>query len=168
MKHKVRFLLGSILSMVTLITAQSSYASSTGNNLKNVKASSNLIVQQAEIVNGRYIYRVLDGQRACVDLYAGKQIGANYITDAWHSPQQNNHNICKVRFTTQVSYQQNSTLGANLGAVNGSVNNTMTKNGNMPSRIGKISIPRGQACSQQQGTARSVIRDGYIYCVHNR
>ena len=116
MSHKIKLSL--LLSIVTGLSGISPVlAVQQVNNFtfENVKMSSNLIVQQAEIVDNRYLYRVLDAQRACVDLYAGQQIGANYITDAWHSPQQNNHNVCKVRFTNQTSYQQNSTLGANMG-----------------------------------------------------
>jgi hypothetical protein len=53
MKNKVKFLLGSILSTVALMTVQSSDASSTSNNLKNVNISSNLVAQQAEMPSRR-------------------------------------------------------------------------------------------------------------------
>jgi hypothetical protein len=52
MKNKVKFLLGSILSTLALMTVQSSDASSAGNNLKNVNIS-NLIAQQAEMPSRR-------------------------------------------------------------------------------------------------------------------
>ena len=127
------------------------------------------IAQQSEVVRGRFVYRLLDAQRACVDLYAGKTFGANYISDAWHSPIPGNHNRCKYKYVTTWQNQAGWKGGASGVVVSGEVNGSHGDNGNTNFSEDVINIPRNQACSQQQGTAYSVVpRSGYIYCRHNR
>jgi hypothetical protein len=125
--------------------------------------------QQAEIVEGNYVYRVLDAHRACVDLFAGQTYGAYYIIEAWHSPQPGNHNVCKAKGTNTTSYQIGSEVGVSGGIVNGSVNGSTSQNTNGNVKIGTISLPKNRACNQQQGTPHAYYdRSGYIYCRHNR
>ena len=125
--------------------------------------------QQAEVVLGNYIYRILDAQRACVDLYAGKEVGANTILEAWHSPIPGNHNRCKFKYIT--TWQNNAGWNGGLNGVfaSGGVNGSHSDNGNTDPKEGTVNIDRNRACNQQQGTPWSFIpRNGYIYCKHRR
>jgi hypothetical protein len=126
--------------------------------------------QPNEIVRGKYIYRLLDAQGACVALFAGQSLGAKQIIEAWHSPIQGNHNRCKYQYITTWQNEAGWNAGGNAGVVNGGVNGSHSDNGNTSVREDVINIPRGRACSQQQGTPKAVISrsGGYIYCVHNR
>jgi hypothetical protein len=105
--------------------------------------------QQAEYTVSGYTYRILDTNRACVNLYAGKKIGSKNIVDAQYSPNVG-LNLCRLSYVSIY-------------------NNPYT--GNWESSQAKyvtVGIPRSQACQQQQGTSRIIIISGYTYCVHNR
>jgi hypothetical protein len=124
--------------------------------------------QPNEIVRGKYIYRLLDAQGACVSL-AGRQLGANQVIEAWHSPVPGNHNRCKYQYITTWQNEVGWNAGGNAGIVNGGVNGSHSDNGNTSVKEDVINISRNYACSQQQGTPRATIsRSGYIYCIHNR
>lgn len=123
--------------------------------------------QQNEIVQGRYTYRILDGQRACVDLFAGQTIGSYYVIEAWHSPIQGNHNRCKAKLVNTTFSQIGSEVGVSGGVINGSVNGSSGQNSNSGIKIGSMPIPKNRACNQQQGTPHAFYARGYIYCRHN-
>jgi hypothetical protein len=124
--------------------------------------------QQGEVVQGNYVYRILDAHRACVDLFAGQTIGSIYVMEAWHSPTQGDHNRCKIKYVNTTFSQIGSEVGVSGGIVNGSVNGSTGQNSNSAPKIGSTPIFKNRACSQQQGTPHAFYANGYIYCRHNR
>jgi hypothetical protein len=105
--------------------------------------------QEAEYTVSGYTYRILDTNSACVNLYVGRKFGSKNIVDAWYSPNDGS-NRCRL---AQVNTYHNPYTG---------------NWENSPPQYVVVGIPRNRACYQQQGTSRTIMLYGQIYCVHNR